>query len=146
MIAEWLGTFVAGVFVVLSLTLIGPSAAEETQSGALGAQIRGIRSTQGNANASPAASPSGETTVIDAPEVKIESEVPSSEGPLEQRAQQFRDALRRPTGSAVRERQLGNGVVEITTRFGRFCARSLPLKSQGGPGGDTTLVVPCVPF
>jgi hypothetical protein len=46
----------------------------------------------------------------------------------------------------VSERQLGGGVFELTTRFGRLCARPPPVQLQSGPGGDITLASPCASF
>ena len=132
MVAKWLGTLLAGAFVVLSLTFIGPSIA---------AQI-GVQSTQDKAETSSEAS----ARAIETPEVTIQAESPISEATADQRAQKFRDTLGTPREPAVSERQLGDGVMEITTRLARFCARSLPLTSQNGPGGNTTLVVPCASF
>jgi len=144
--AERVRTFMGGVFVVFSLQPMELIHAGENYIGAAHAQLRELGGIQGNTSASHSAPPGDETTAIDLPEVTIESDSPASEPSLEQRARKFRETLRRPPDSAVSERELGDGVVELTTRFGRLCARSLPLKSQYGPGTDTTLFVPCTHF
>lgn len=131
MTTDRFATLTAGIFVVLSLTLIGPSVA-----GGLDAPV----------NAKPLGGSTPSLDATETPEVTIESEAPISEPTLERRAQKFRATLGPPLGTAVREAQLSDGILETTTRFGRLCARSLPLRSQNGPGGDTTLFGPCAPF
>jgi len=135
-----------GVFVVFSLQPMELIHAGENYIGVPHAEIRELGGIQGNTSASHSPPPGEETSAIDVPEVTIESDSPASEPSLEQRARKFRETLRRPPDSTVSERQLGDGVVELTTRFGRLCARSLPMKSEYGPGADTTIFVPCAHF
>jgi hypothetical protein len=76
----------------------------------------------------------------------IESDLPAPQPTREQLMLRFRDALGQPPSFVVSERQLAGGALELTTRFGRFCARPVPVRSQSGIGGPITLAAPCTYF
>ncbi|HTS55346.1 MAG TPA: hypothetical protein VMH26_18915 [Burkholderiales bacterium] len=58
--------------------------------------------------------------------------------------QKFRDALAQPP--IVAERRFSDGALEVTTRFGHFCAKPPPGHAESGLGGDITLAAPCAWF
>ncbi|HTT39955.1 MAG TPA: hypothetical protein VMH32_20085 [Burkholderiales bacterium] len=68
-------------------------------------------------------------------------------GPLEptreELAQRFRQQLGEPPSYVVSERQLASGVLEVTTRYARFCVRPTGQAGQSGVGGNITIAAPC---
>jgi hypothetical protein len=60
--------------------------------------------------------------------------------------QKFRDALGQPPTLVVTEHQFVDGAVQMTTRFGRFCAGPPPGYLQSGLGGDIRLAARCASF
>jgi len=58
----------------------------------------------------------------------------------------FREALGQPPTLVIAEHQYANGAVEMTTRFGRFCAGPPPGYLQSGLGGDIRLAGRCALF
>jgi hypothetical protein len=92
------------------------------------------------------ASDDGPVIEVPVEPIVIESDALTPEPTQDQLMQTFREALGQPPSFVVSERQLGGGVFELTTRFGRLCARSLPVQLQSGPGGDITLASPCASF
>jgi len=60
--------------------------------------------------------------------------------------QKFREALGQPRTLVVTEHQFADGAVEMTTRFGRFCAGPPPGYLQSGLGGDIRLAARCASF
>ncbi len=112
----------------------------------LAPSIAGAQDTDGGAATSLAAAPaSQESAVIEIPvaPIIIESDLPAPQPTLEQLMLKFREALGQPPSFVVSEHQLADGALELTTRFGRFCARPLPAQSQFGVGGHITLAAPC---
>jgi hypothetical protein len=96
---------------------------------------------------SETALPSADGAVIEVPAepIVIESDALTPEPTQDQLLQKFRDALGQPPSLVVSERQLAGGL-EVTTRFGHFCARALPAQVRSGLGGDITLAAPCASF
>lgn len=92
--------------------------------------------------------PSRDGGIVEVPAepIVIESDALTPEPTQDQLLQKFRDALGQPPSFVVSERQLAGSVLEVTTRFGRFCARALPPQLQSGLGGDITLASPCTSF
>ena len=64
---------------------------------------------------------------------------------MDQLMQKFRDALAEPP-LILAEHRFSSGMLEVTTRSGRFCAKTLPGHVESGLGGDITLASPCVWF
>ena len=64
---------------------------------------------------------------------------------MDQLMQKFRDALAEPP-LILAEHRFSNGMLEVITRSGRFCAKTLPGHVESGLGGDITLASPCVWF
>ncbi len=64
----------------------------------------------------------------------------------DQLIRKFRDALGQPPTLVITEHQLAGGGVQMTTRYGRFCAGPLPGYLQSGLGGDIRLAAPCASF
>jgi hypothetical protein len=64
---------------------------------------------------------------------------------MDQLMQKFRDALAEPP-LILAEHRFSSGMLEITTRSGRFCAKTLPGHMESGLGGDITLASPCAWF
>jgi hypothetical protein len=58
----------------------------------------------------------------------------------------FRDALGPPPVLIASEREFSSGAMELTTRFGHFCARSLPAYLQPGIGATIELAARCVSY
>jgi hypothetical protein len=58
----------------------------------------------------------------------------------------FRDALGPPPILIATERQFTDGAMELTTRFGHFCAKPLPGYLQSNIGGSNTLVARCAHY
>jgi len=54
--------------------------------------------------------------------------------------------LQAPPSFLSSERRLVDGTIEVTTRFGRFCAPSLPVQFLSGVGGDVRLAAHCTSF
>ena len=78
--------------------------------------------------------------------VIIEGDGPNAEPTLDQLQRKLGDALARQPGSGLNERRLNDGVLEVTTRFGRFCTRPMPSYLSSGVGGDIGLLAPCAAF
>ena len=97
------------------------------------------------ANTSPR-STDGSVIEVPAEPIVIEGEGLAPEPTLDQLMQKFREALSQPPSYVISERQLAGGLMEIRTRFGRFCVRPVPPQVQSGLGGDTALVAPCTSF
>ena len=90
----------------------------------------------------------GDSSVVDtslAP-ITIESERLYPAPALENSAQRLRDALGPPPILIASERQLADGAMELTTRFGHFCVKPLPGYLQSGIGGTITLAVRCASY
>ena len=96
----------------------------------------------------PEASDDGENSVfaVPAPPVTIEGELPHLEPTPEELIRHFRESLSAPPSFLSSERRLADGTIEVTTRFGRFCAPMLPAQSISGVGGDVRLIAPCASF
>jgi hypothetical protein len=60
--------------------------------------------------------------------------------------QKFRAALGQPPTLVITEHQFADGAVQMTTRFGRFCAGPPPGYLQSGLGGDIRLAARCASF
>jgi hypothetical protein len=105
----------------------------------------GVQPERTGAEALP---PSTDGAVIEVPAepIVIESDTLTPEPTQDQLMRKFRDALGQPPSFIVSERQLAGGVLEVTTRFGRLCARPLPGQLHSGLGGDVTLASPCASF
>ena len=104
--------------------------------------------TDARAAVSPGEAAASEETLSDIPVplISVESDQPAPAPTHEQLMRRFRDALGRPLGTGVEERQLADGTLELPTQLGRFCARPLPAQSRSQVGGSTTLVAPCASF
>ena len=81
-----------------------------------------------------------------APPVVIEGEAPPLEPTPDELIQRFRESLQAPPSFQSSERRLTDGTIEVTTRFGRFCAPSLPVQFLSGVGGDVRLAAHCTSF
>ena len=88
----------------------------------------------------------GSVIEVPAEPIVIEGEAPAPDLTLDQLMQKFREALSQPPSYVISERQLAGGLMEIRTRFGRFCVRPVPPQVQSGLGGDIALVAPCASF
>lgn len=88
----------------------------------------------------------GSIIEVPAEPIVIESEGLAPEPTLDQLMQKFREALSQPPSYVISERQLAGGLMEIRTRFGRFCVRPVPPQVQSGLGGDIALAAPCASF
>jgi hypothetical protein len=64
----------------------------------------------------------------------------------DQLMRKFRDALGQPPTLGIAEHQFAGGALQMTTRFGRFCAGPPPGYLQSGLGGDIRLAAPCASF
>ena len=91
---------------------------------------------------------SADSSIIEVPAepVVIEGGELAPEPTLDQLMQKFREALSQPPSYVISERQLAGGLMEIRTRFGRFCVRPVPSQVQSGLGGDIALAAPCTSF
>jgi hypothetical protein len=58
----------------------------------------------------------------------------------------FHDALGPPTSLIVSERRFTDGAIELTTRFGRFCAKPLPGYLQSHIEASMTVVGRCASY
>ena len=58
----------------------------------------------------------------------------------------FRETLGQPPTLVITEHQFADGAVQMTTRFGRFCAGPPPGYLQSGLGGDIRLAARCASF
>jgi hypothetical protein len=90
----------------------------------------------------------GDSSVVDtslAP-ITIEGERLYPAPALDNSARKFRDALGPPPILIASERQLTDGAMELTTRFGRFCAKPLPGYLQSNIGGNITLAARCASY
>jgi len=105
----------------------------------LGSTVRAETEAPGSA-ASTAGEP-GAVTAVQAEPVIIESEL--LEPTQEQLAQRFRQQLGEPPSYVVSERQLASGMLEVTTRYARFCVRPTGPAGQSGVGGNVTIAAPC---
>src|SRR5690349_3139788 len=93
--------------------------------------------------------PQGEQSAlveVPAPPVVIEGELPHLGPTPEEMLQHFRESLKAPPSFLSSERQLANGTLEATNRFGRFCSPALPAPPGYGVGGDIRLFAPCAAF
>jgi len=90
----------------------------------------------------------GHSSVFDTllPEIVVEGERLYPEPTLDSSKRKFRDALGPPPILIASERQFTDGTVELTTRFGRFCAKPLPGYLQSRVGGNITLVARCASY
>ena len=88
----------------------------------------------------------GSVIEVPAEPIVIEGEGIAPEPTLDQLMQKFREALSQPPTYVISERQLAGGLMEIRTRFGRFCVRPVPPQVQSGLGGDISLAAPCASF
>ena len=80
------------------------------------------------------------------PPVVIEGEGPPHEPTPDELIQRFRESLQAPPSFLSSERRLADGTIEVTTRFGRFCAPSLPVQFLSDVGGDVRLAAHCTSF
>jgi hypothetical protein len=98
--------------------------------------------------AAPDSEGSPDTTVLEVPvpPVVIEGEAPRLEPTPDELIQRFRESLKAPPSFLSSERRLADGNIEVTTRFGRFCAPSLPVQFLAGVGGDVRLAAHCTSF
>ena len=64
---------------------------------------------------------------------------------MDQLMQKFRDTLAEPP-LILAEHRFSSGMLEVTTRSGHFCAKTLPGHVESGLGGDITLASPCAWF
>lgn len=97
---------------------------------------------------SPSSPRNTDGSVIEVPAepIVIEGEGLAPEPTLDQLMRKFREALSQPPSYVISERQLAGGLMEIRTRFGRFCVRPVPPQVQSGLGGDIALAAPCASF
>jgi hypothetical protein len=98
---------------------------------------------------SPSSEPQSDDSAlleVPAPPVVIEGELPHLWPTPEEMLQHFRDALKGPPSFLSSERQLANGTLEATNRFGRFCSPPLPVAPGSGVGGDIRLFARCAAF
>jgi hypothetical protein len=98
------------------------------------------------AEAAPAAPGDGSVLEIPLDPIVIESDLLEPEPTLDQLLRKFRETLTKPPSFILSERQYAGGTLEVTTRWGRFCARPVPAFAQSGLGGDVTLAAPCAAF
>ena len=95
-----------------------------------------------------AAATNRDSSVVDtslAP-IAIEGERLYPEPTLDDSKRKFRDALGPPPSLIASERQSTDGAIELTTRFGRFCAKPLPEYLQSRIGGNITLAARCASY
>lgn len=78
--------------------------------------------------------------------ITIEVERLHPDPALDDSMRKFRDALGPPPVLIASERQFTDGAVELTTRFGHFCARPLPGYLQSRIGGNITLTARCASY
>jgi hypothetical protein len=78
------------------------------------------------------------------PVVPVESERINPEPTQDELMQKFRDVLAQSPIAA--EHRFSDGALEVTTRFGHFCAKPLPGHVESGLGADITLAAPCAWF
>lgn len=78
--------------------------------------------------------------------ITIEGERLYPDPTLDDSMRRFRDALGTRPPLILSERQFTDGAMELTTRFGRFCARPLPGYVQPGIGGNITLAARCASY
>ena len=91
-------------------------------------------------------SPAAPVLDAPAPPVVIEGEGAPPEPTPDELIQRFRESLQAPPSFLSSERRLADGTIEVTTRFGRFCAPSLPVQFLSGVGGDVRLAAHCTSF
>jgi hypothetical protein len=89
-------------------------------------------------------SPSEAGAAAQIPVEPIVIEGDGAEPTLDQLMRKFGEALAQPP--SLNERRLSGGVLEVTTRFGRFCTQPMPAYLSSGLGGDLTLLAPCAGF
>jgi hypothetical protein len=109
------------------------------------AETETLSTDKPGAHSSPR-SADGSVIEVPAEPIVIEGEPIAPEPTLDQLMQKFREALSQPPSYVVSERQLAGGLMEIRTRFGRFCVRPVPPQVQSGLGGDISLAAPCASF
>jgi len=112
--------------------------AEDDTSAALTAPSLAAPDTEG--------SPAAPALEAPTPPVVIEGEGPPPEATPDELIQRFRESLKAPPSFLSSERRLADGTIEATTRFGRFCAPSLPVQFLSGVGGDVRLAAHCTSF
>jgi hypothetical protein len=93
---------------------------------------------------SPGHAGAGDETPLEP--IVIEGDGPNAEPTHDQLMRKLGKALAQPPSSTLSERRLDGGVLEVTTRFGRFCARPMPAYLSSGIGGDIALLAPCATF
>jgi hypothetical protein len=86
-----------------------------------------------------------EESSAEMPSISIESDQRAAPPTQEDLKRKFHGALKR-RASAPEERRLADGTLEITTQWGHFCAKPLPLQPQSGVGGNIRLAAPCANF
>jgi len=126
-----------GAAILASLTM---SWAHAQYPGADAAAVNGAMHEE-QPTTTPA--PAGEILL---PPLVIESIATNPDPTQDELMQKFRDALAQPPIWAAAEHRFPNGSLDITTRFGHFCAEPPPAHLESGLGGDVTLVAPCVLF
>jgi len=90
----------------------------------------------------PPTSEDSSTVDASSPPVVIEGEQMYPDDPK----QKFREALGPPPSLVASEHQFGDGSMELSTRFGRFCAKPVPGSVQLRIGGDITLAARCASY
>jgi hypothetical protein len=78
--------------------------------------------------------------------IAIEGERLYPDPTLDNIMRKFRNALGPPPILIASERQFTDGAMELTTRFGHFCAKPLPGYLQSGIGGNITLAARCTSY
>ena len=91
-------------------------------------------------------SPAAPVLEAPTPPVVIEGEGAPPEPTPDELIQRFRESLQAPPSFLSSERRLADGTIEVTTRFGRFCAPSLPVQFLSSVGGDVRLAAHCTSF
>ena len=95
-----------------------------------------------------ALSTNDKSSVVDLslPSITVESEGSYPDSTQDNSRRQTRDALSPPPVFVDSERQFSDGAMELTTRFGHFCMRSLPAYLQPGIGASAGLAARCVSY
>ena len=78
--------------------------------------------------------------------ISVEGEDSYSDSTQDSSKRTLRDALGRPLVLIAGEREFSGGAMELTTRFGHFCARSLPAHLQPSIGATMELAARCVSY
>lgn len=99
-------------------------------------------------SAHEALSRNGESPLVDLSlmPITVEGEDSYPDSTPDDSMRKFRDALGPPRVLAASERKFRDGAMELTTRFGHFCARSLPAYLQTANGDSIALTARCVGY